>query len=148
MPIRAATPYLFFCGDASQAIELYTSALGAKVTNVQRFGDMPSGEGGGHTSPDDRDRILHAHLTIGSVPLMISDSPKSMDVSAEQRRQTNVQVALDIDDEAEATRVYAALSQGGQATVPIGPAFWGGKFGMLVDRFGIHWMFNVAKPTP
>ena len=25
-------------------------------------------------------------------------------------------------------------------------SFWGARFGMLTDRFGIRWMFNFDKP--
>jgi uncharacterized glyoxalase superfamily protein PhnB len=27
-----------------------------------------------------------------------------------------------------------------------GNQFWGARFGMLVDKFGIHWMFNCELP--
>ena len=24
--------------------------------------------------------------------------------------------------------------------------FWGARFGMLTDKFGVHWMFNYEQP--
>ena len=38
--------------------------------------------------------------------------------------------------------VFDALSAGGRVTVPVAPPFWGGHFGMLVDRFGVPWMVS------
>jgi len=39
--------------------------------------------------------------------------------------------------------VFAALSAGGKVTMPLEPVFWGGRFGMLTDRFGISWMMST-----
>ena len=40
---------------------------------------------------------------------------------------------------------YEKLKQDGQATMPLKEQFWGDKFGMLADKFGIKWMFNCPK---
>jgi PhnB protein len=29
--------------------------------------------------------------------------------------------------------------------MPLQDTFWGARFGMLVDRFGVSWMFNYDK---
>jgi PhnB protein len=39
-------------------------------------------------------------------------------------------------------RRFEALSSGGEVTMPLGDTFWGARFGMLTDAFGVHWMFN------
>jgi PhnB protein len=31
--------------------------------------------------------------------------------------------------------------------MPLEAMFWGGYFGILVDKFGIRWMFNCASAT-
>ncbi|NVB36662.1 hypothetical protein G6O69_02385 [Pseudenhygromyxa sp. WMMC2535] len=46
MPVKSATPYIFFDGDASAAITLYQAALGAEVQSMTRFGDVPNGPKG------------------------------------------------------------------------------------------------------
>ncbi len=43
---------------------------------------------------------------------------------------------------ARARQVFDALAEGGQVTMPFAPPFWGGHFGMLVDRFGVPWMVS------
>jgi PhnB protein len=47
---------------------------------------------------------------------------------------------------ADADRTFAALSEGGTVTMPIGETFWAVRFGMLIDKFGVPWMVNCEKP--
>ena len=35
------------------------------------------------------------------------------------------------------------LAEGGKITMPLEDTFWGAYFGMLTDKFGMHWMFNT-----
>ena len=52
----------------------------------------------------------------------------------------------EIDEPAEAERVFLALSDGGQVRMPLQETFWARRFGMLADRFGTPWMINCEKP--
>jgi len=81
-------------------------------------------------------------LRIGQSVLMLSDA-----ASASEARAGNVQVALDFADIAHLTRTFAALAEGGEVTLPVQDTFWGAKFGMLTDRFGVRWLLNceIAK---
>jgi len=51
-----------------------------------------------------------------------------------------MQVNYSCTDVADAERVFAALAEGGNALVPIGPSSWSSAFGMCVDCFGTPWM--------
>jgi PhnB protein len=48
---------------------------------------------------------------------------------------------------AEAKRIFDALAEGGNVTMPLQKTFWAEAFGMLVDRFGTSWMINVNAAT-
>jgi PhnB protein len=135
MPVLQLNPYLNLNGDAAQAIELYKSALGATVESVMRFADMP----GGNVPAAMKDRVMHATLRIGGAPVMISDAPPDHPVTV----GNNHHISLNYSDTAEMQKAYDALVAGGQATLPFHDAFWGAKFGMLTDRFGIGWMFTA-----
>lgn len=135
MPVQKLNPYLQFNGNAAQAIELYERALGAKVMSLMRFGDVPN------TPPEDKDNVMHCTLQIGGGELMLSDGMKSGLASADNR----LHVALHLDDDADAAKMFEDLSAGGKVTQPLVDTFWGAKFGMLVDAFGIQWMFNCEK---
>jgi PhnB protein len=57
-------------------------------------------------------------------------------------------LSITVPDEAEAARVFAALSEGGLVTMPLAKTFWAPQFGMLQDRFGVGWMVSVMhKPS-
>ena len=53
-----------------------------------------------------------------------------------------IQLTLNFDNEADEEKVFNALGEGGKVTMPLGDTFWGARFGMLKDKFGIHWMLN------
>jgi PhnB protein len=42
--------------------------------------------------------------------------------------------------------MFNDLSEGGTITMPMQETFWAERFGMLTDKFGINWMFNIDKP--
>ena len=137
MPIKSLTPYLFFNGSANDAIKLYETALGARAENVMHYGAAPAPDGK-PWSEEDKHRVIHALLKIGDVPLMLSDSQRGEPVPVD----SNVHVSADFDDAKEMARAFEALATGGKVTQPLTDTFWGAKFGMLIDRFGIKWMFN------
>ena len=53
-------------------------------------------------------------------------------------------LVMEVSDDAEARRVFTALSEGGIVTMPLMKTFWTSSFGMLTDKFGVPWMVNVA----
>ncbi|HWF09243.1 MAG TPA: glyoxalase/bleomycin resistance/extradiol dioxygenase family protein [Bryobacteraceae bacterium] len=132
MSVQKLNPYLQFNGNAAKAIELYERALGAKVESLMRHGDMPN------ATPEKKDLIMHAALKIGGGELMLSDEMFAAPIAGGK----NFYVALHLDDVADAEKMFAALSAGGTVTQPFVDTFWGAKFGMLVDAFGVQWMFN------
>jgi PhnB protein len=57
----------------------------------------------------------------------------------------NVSITVNPESEAETHKLFDGLAAGGTVLVPLNKAFWGGYFGMLVDKFGIQWMFNYDE---
>jgi hypothetical protein len=55
-------------------------------------------------------------------------------------------MAIEAVDDAEAKRVFTALGQGRNVSMPLMKSFWAPSFGMLTDKFGVPWMVNVAAP--
>jgi uncharacterized protein len=138
MTIKQLNPYLNFNGTAEKAINLYQKALGAKLENLQRFGEIP----GSSASAEVKNRVIHALLKIGPSTVMISDTMPDHPVAA----GGNCHVCLDFDDPAEMKAKFDALSDGGKITLPIHDTFWGAKFGMVTDAFGVQWMMNCTVP--
>jgi PhnB protein len=57
-----------------------------------------------------------------------------------------VSLSLNFTDAGKIQNVFAAMSDGGNVTMPLQDTFWGATFGMLQDGFGVNWMFNYDKP--
>ena len=56
-------------------------------------------------------------------------------------------LSLTARDEAEAKRLFGALSDGGKVQQPLMPTFFAASFGMVDDRFGVTWMVIAPKST-
>jgi PhnB protein len=137
MAIKTLSPYFNFQGNAEKAIRHYEAALGAKADNIMRFGDMP----GGDTPPDVKNRVMHCVLRLGTQVMMVSDVRPGEQIAP----GGPVHISLDFDDEADMARKFEALAAGGKVTMPLADTFWGARFGMLTDAYGIQWMFNCEK---
>lgn len=138
LSLTTVNAYLNFDGTAAEAIALYQHALGANVSFLQRFAEVPGSTFEGEVGR----RVMHATLTLGSGTLMISDSMPGSPLS----RGTSLHVCLQYAGTEEVDRHFAALSEGGQVTQPLENTFWGARFGTLVDRYGVNWMFNAELP--
>jgi PhnB protein len=131
-------PYLFFDGRAEEAIAFYRRALGAEVTMLMRFKEMPDPQPGS-IPPGAEDKVMHASLQIGETMVLASDGHCQGQASFQ-----GFALSLTATDDAEAKRVFAALSDGGQVQMPLGKTFFSSQFGMVADRFGVSWMVYVA----
>src|SRR3954451_17846513 len=66
-------PYLFFDGRCEEALDFYTSALGAEVTMIMRYQDAPDPPPPGMIPPGSEGQIMHASLRLGETTVMASD---------------------------------------------------------------------------
>lgn len=131
-------PYLFFNGRCEEAIEFYRGAVGAEPTMLMRYKDNPEPQPG-MVPPGAENKIMHASIRIGDSVVMASDGECGGTLNFQ-----GFSLTVSVRDEAEADRVFGALSQGGQVQMPLTKTFFSSRFGMLVDRFGVGWMVIVA----
>lgn len=150
MALNTATPYLILGGRAREALDFYAAALEGEVTAVQRFGDIDQ------SCPEAlRDHVIHAEVRAGDAVLLLSDGAPSTETAmsldeaggggAAARSATTVQVALAFGEASALRRSFDALAEGGEVVEAVFDAPWGGVFGALRDRFGIHWMFTGPR---
>jgi len=127
------TPYIHFEGNAEEAMNFYANALGGNITAINRYGDspMPSDE-------DYKQKIIHGRLAFGENIIMISDVFKGQKVNTDG----NVQFSIEITEEGQIDEVFNKMVEGGTIGMALQNAFWGARFGMLKDKFGVSWMFN------
>lgn len=132
--------YLFFDGRCEEAIEFYKSALSAEVDMLMRFKDSPEPPQPGMCPPGSDDKVMHASFRVGDTVVMASDGS----CLGEPMFQ-GFALALSVKAEAEADRMFNALSAGGQVQMPLTKTFFSPRFGMVTDRFGVAWMVTTAQ---
>jgi len=130
-------PYLSFDGNCREAFERYQKVFRGKIESSFTFGETPGSE---DVPTELRDRIMHSTLRIGEGVIMGSDVPPGQPYEAPR----GIYVSINVDETAEAERIFRELSEGGNVVVPIEKTFWAERFGMAVDRFGTPWMVNCA----
>ena len=130
-------PYLTFNGQCEAAFKFYERVLGGKIEAMMTFGSSPMAE---QTSPEWRNKIMHARMTVGDQVLMASDAPPDR-----HEAMKGIMVTLGIDDPKEAERIFRALADKGTVQMPIQETFWAARFGMLTDQFGTPWMINCEQ---
>ena len=131
-----AIAYLAFNGNCAQAMRFYEKALKGKIEVLMSGADSPMAD---RIPKEFADRILHARLTLsGGGMLYAGDCPAHMPYEGIK----GVSITVDFDTIAEAEEVFNALAEGGQVTMPMQPAFWAKRWGMLVDQFGTSWNVN------
>ena len=130
-------PYLMFGGNCREAFTRYREIFGGDLM-LMPMSEAPEGvpvpEGAG-------DQIMHAALTFDGVVLL-----GEAWTPWEFQPARGMAVNSSVDDGAAARRVFEALCEGGQVTMPMAETFWSPAFGMCTDRFGTPWMVN-AEPA-
>lgn len=131
--------YLTFEGRCEEAIDFYKQALGAEVEMLMRYKDSPEQPSPGCDPRQDPEKVMHAAFRIGETLLMASDGRCSGSPTFQ-----GFSLSIPAADVAEAEQHFGALADGGEVMMPLAKTFWSPAFGMLVDRFGVPWMVNVA----
>lgn len=138
--MKEIVTYLTFDGNCREAMTFYSNCLGGNLA-LTPFSEMP-----GDHPPEAKDRIMHARISRagGSPVLMASDTMPG--VPFHPGAGFSISIMCESADEID--RLFAALGEGGKVGMPLGDQFWGARFGMLTDKFGIHWMLNFDLPKP
>jgi PhnB protein len=129
------TPYLNFNGNTAEAMKFYQSILGGEL-KMQTFGEANMAE-----TPKEKDLIVHAALKSDNLSIMASDGHPSQQVQFGD----NVHLSLTGQENDRLTQIFNQLAQGGQVDMPLAKQFWGDMFGMVTDKFGVHWMVNISS---
>ncbi len=133
-------PYLNFGGNARQALEFYQTVFGGKL-DLSTFSSVP----GMPSDPAEANNIMHGQLDApNGFTLMGADMPKAWGTLNPGNAYS---VSLSGDDQTELRGYWDRLSEGATIGQALMAAPWGDTFGMLTDKFGIMWLFNIAgKP--
>lgn len=138
--MASLNPYLSFKDQAREAMTFYQGVFGGEL-DISTFGQYE----GMVQDPAEADLVMHAQLTSpDGFVLMAADTPTGMT----WRQPAGMAVSVSGDDEALLQGFWDKLTDRGTVTMPFDTPPWGGRFGMLTDRFGIDWMVAVNAPSP
>jgi PhnB protein len=134
---HAVVPHLIV-RDATAALEFYSKALGA--TDIVR---LPA---------DDGKRLLHAEMSVNGAKIMLQDHFPEYAAQhggdgvtpPNELHGTTVTIHVWVDNCDAA--IKRAADAGAKVTMPAWDAFWGDRYGRVVDPFGHVWSF--AHPLP
>ena len=129
------TPYIFFPGNAEEALHFYEDVFGGRISDLKRYEGSPM-----ENVAQDKQKLMHARVSFGESMIMVCDGPEGTTSAS------NIQLSVEFSDVNTMNERFKKLAEGGKVTMDLQDTFWGAKFGMLVDKFGIAWMFNHDRP--
>ena len=121
--------YVNYRGTCEEAFRFYEQHLGGRITRLVRHGEQPNP----NMPADWKNKVLHAQIEIANGVVMGADIPNS-------EPMRSAYVTLTTDGEADAERIYAVLSEGGEIFMKMEKTPFANRFAMLRDRFGTSWM--------
>lgn len=128
-------PYLGFNGNCAEAMRYYERALDGKLELMMSCADSPMAA---QVPKEFAHRIMHARLALpGGATLYAGDA-----MGQTYQGIHGVSITLNYDWAADAKKIFERLADGGKVTMAMAPAFWAKSFGMVTDRFGVHWILN------
>ena len=135
-----ASTYLHFNGNCKEAMTFYADILGGDITVLMQFNEAPK-ELCKDFPKEILDLTMHCTLEVGDMAIQASDF---FNEKEKFNAGNNFAISLNFEAEEEARTIFDGLLEGGFVFMPFSDAFWGGKFGMLQDKFGIRWMMSLG----
>ena len=130
--------YLNFGGNCAEAFRFYEKHLGGRIGMMMTHEQAPLPT---NVEPEWKGKILHARIAIGGTDLMGADIPR-------YQPMRSVYLSLGVDSDADAERIFALLSDGGEIFMPMQETFFATRFAQLRDKFGTSWMIMHERPMP
>jgi PhnB protein len=132
--------YLNYGGNCAEAFRFYEQHLDGKITMLMTHAQMPDPTG---VNPEWADKVLHARLELGGTAIYGADIP-----TPSFQPIGSAYLSLAVGSIAEAERIYALLSAGGEIFNAMGETFFAHRFATFRDRLGTSWMLLNEKPIP
>lgn len=124
-------PFLMFEGRAEEAMRLWVSLIpGSEIQVIDRYGAGGPGKEGS---------VMRGLCSIGGQVVQCTDSFIQHGFTF----TPSFSFWVDCESETQLADVWAALSEGGAAMMPLDNYGFSRRFGWLSDRFGVSWQLNL-----
>jgi len=142
----STTAHLNFPGTARAALDLYRTVFGGAV-QATTYGEL----GAPADSPEAHLIVFGRLDTDAGAQLMAYDVPgRTEPFSGSTRRESGMTLTdqpffLSVRGETldEVAGYWTSLAEGATVIEPFAASAWSPGFGMLTDRFGVTWVFDV-----
>jgi PhnB protein len=133
------SPYisLSFNGQCETAFKFYERCFGGKIQMMLAWGSSPMAA---QAPPEWGGKILYGRITVGDTDLIGADA-----LPQQYAKPQGFSVLLNLDEPAEAERIFHALAEGGTVQMPLQQTFWAALYGGVVDQFGMRWEINCEE---
>lgn len=134
--ISKAITYIHFTTNCAEAMSFYQSCFGGELS-MMKVSETPMSE----NMPGMGDLVMHSQLVGEGWAIFASDWCAPSD----RVQGNNWSVMIECSSEAEQDEIFAKIGQGGKVSMELSDTFWGSRFAMVKDRFGVDWMLNFTK---
>lgn len=131
--MQKITTFLMFEGKAEEAMSFYMSLFpDSEIKSITRYAEGEAGAAGS---------VQHAVFSLSGQEFMCIDSPATHGFTFTPAMSLYVtcETLSEIDE------LFAKLSEGGQALMPLDAYPFSKKFGWVNDRFGVSWQLTLAE---
>ena len=130
--------YLYYNGNALEAVNFYADAFHTEKQKVLLFGDVP-GDPGFPMTDETKKRVMQTFLVIGGSQVMFSDVPEGMPLTLGD----NISLVVGFKDRDDLKNVFEKLRVGGAVRMEMQETFWTKCYGYVVDKFGVGWQLSL-----
>lgn len=134
--MQGLKPYIIFQGNCKEAINYYKDKLDGEILVKSIYADSPMS-----VDEEHKNKILHSEVHFDGNMFMAADCMPGSDI----HNGNNISMSVGSSDLGKIKKWFNNFSTEGKVIMPLEDQFWGATFGMLVDKFGITWMFNCPK---
>lgn len=128
--------YVSYPGTCEEALNFYKPIFRGSISEINRYDNSPM------ASEESKGKVLHTEFSFGDGNTFMACDVFGQEISS----KGNITMTLATDDVSETERIFGELSVGATNIMPLSDTFWGAKFGMFTDKFGVNWMFNCTLP--
>lgn len=135
MSVKTVT-HLNFRGNARAALEFYKTVSGGDLIAVT-YEDAHNVQ-----EPAEAQQVMWGQVTADNgFHVMAYDVPSATSYDPGEKPFF---LSLRGETTEEVTDLWEALSEGGNVVAPLAPAPHAPLYGMLIDKFGVTWVIDVA----
>ncbi|MFZ3579105.1 VOC family protein [Virgibacillus sp. DJP39] len=130
--MKRILPHIYL-ENCKEALNYYQEVFDGEIKNIQMADGMEMFKG--HEG-----KYIHAELHINALCIIYF-----ADIFGDQQTSENIWLMIDIETEDEINNLYDTLINDGKIKMELQDTFWGSRYAVVTDKFGLTWELNLQK---